>query len=354
MPQLEPQQFYQSVEKSLESQTFAPLYFFFGEEPYLISQAVNYLKVCCLHGGAADFNFNSYYASDVEISQVRDEVETLPMMAPRRVVLLREIQDLTDKEWAVLEPLFETPVDSTVFILVGSKIDKRKKFYKLLYEQAVHVEFKKPFENQIPGWIRHICKGHELTISDEAIQLVHRLVGNQLTEIESEVVKLKDYLGTRTHVELEDVAQCVSKKREENVFDLTEKIAEGDRVQSLVHLVQLLDQGQSEIGIVSLVARHMRILLLIKQGMEQNLAGQRLATFAQVPSYYLSDYVQQAKRWSVKKLEGTLLILAETDRALKSSPLSSHIWLENMILKTCSLQNMPAAGRSETFNSTKY
>jgi DNA polymerase-3 subunit delta len=355
MPQFEPQQFYQNVEKSLESQNFAPLYFFFGEEPYLLAQAVNYLKVCALHGGAADFNFNSYYASDVEISQVRDEVETLPMMAPRRVVLLREVQDLSDKEWAQLEPLFETPVDSTVFILVGSKIDKRKKFYKLLYEQAIHVEFKKPFENQIPGWIRHICKGHDLTISDEAIQLLHRLVGNQLTELEAEVVKLKDFLGDRTHVELEDVAQCVSKKREENVFDLTEKIAEGDRVQSLVQLVRLLDQGQSEIGIVSLVARHMRILLMIKQGIEQNLAGQKLATFAQVPSYYLNDYVQQAKRWSVKKLENILLILAETDRALKSSPLSSHIWLENMILKTCSMQGSTLLnGRPEAMSLTKY
>ena len=351
MPQLEPQQFYASVEKSLESQSFSPLYFFFGEEPYLIQQSVNYIKVCALHGGAADFNYNSYYASDVEISQVRDEVETLPMMAPRRVILLREVQDLTDKEWAALEPLFESPVESSVFILVGGKIDKRKKFYKHLYEQAVHVEFKKPFENQIPGWIRHICKGHELTISDEAIQLLHRLVGNQLTEIESEVVKLRDFVGDRKTVDLEDVAQCVSKKREENVFDLTEKIAEGDRVQSLVQLVQLLDQGQSEIGIIALVARHMRILLMIKQGMDQGLSGQRLATFAQVPTYYLQDYVQQARRWSVKKLENSLLILAETDRALKSSPLSSHIWLENMILKTCSLQqssNSRADGAHQT------
>lgn len=335
MPSLEPQQLYSQVEKSLESQSFHPLYFFFGEEPYLINQAVNYLKVCSLHGGAADFNFSSYYAADADVSQVRDEVETLPMMAPRRVILLKEVQDLTDKEWAVLEPLFQEPVQSSVFILVGSKIDKRKKFFKHLYEQAQLVEFKKPFENQIPGWIRHICKGHDLTISDDAVQLVHRLVGNQLTELESEVSKLKDFLGDRKQVELEDVAQCVSKKREENVFDLASSIADGDRVESLVRLVQLLDQGQSEIGIVSLIARHLRILISIKQGLEQGLGGQKLATYAQVPSYYLQDYVNQAKRWSIKKLEASLLVLAETDKALKSSPLSSHIWLENLILKTC-------------------
>jgi DNA polymerase-3 subunit delta len=335
MPQLEPQHLYSQVEKAIESQSFAPLYFFYGEEPYLIGQAVQYLKVCALAGGAADFNYTQFYASDVDVLQVRDEVETLPMMAPRRVVLLREVQDLTDKEWVELEPLLQTPVESTVFIMVGGKVDKRKKFFRLLLEQAQVVEFKRPYENQIPGWIRHLAKAHELEISDEAIQLLHRLVGSQLIEIEAEIKKLVNFLGQRKNVELEDVAQVVSKKREENVFDLAGSIAEGDRIKAIVQLVDLLDQGQNEVGIVSLIARHIRILLTIKQGLDQGLTGQRLAQMAQVPSYFLQDYVHQAKRWNMKRLEHCLVILAETDKALKSSPLSSHIWLENMILKIC-------------------
>lgn len=348
MPQLEPQQFYNSVEKALENQQFAPLYFFFGEEPYLIHQAVNYLKVCALHGGAADFNFSSYYAADADLTTVRDEVETLPMMAARRIVVLREVQDLTDKEWEQLEPLFQAPVDTTVFILVGSKVDKRKRVMKLLLEQAQYVEFRRPFENQIPGWIRHICKAHGLTITDEAVQLLHRLAGHHLTEIESEVKKLADFLGERRHVELEDVAQCVSQKREENVFELTELIASNDRVGALIQLVRLLDQGQSEMGLVALIARHMRILLLIKQGEAMGLAGQKLAHHAQVSPYFLPEYLKQARLWTMKKLESSLLILAETDKALKSSPLSAHIWLENLIYRTCALHQGPSESRAST------
>lgn len=341
MPVLDSKHLFQIIEKSVESQVFSPVYFFFGDEPYLIQQAYNYLKVCALHGGAADFNFTQFFAADVEISRVRDEVETLPMMAPRRVVVLREVQDLTDKEWDVLAPLFHEPVVSTVFILMGEKIDKRKKVVKGLLDQALSVEFKKPFENQVPGWIRHIARAHHLEISDEAIQLMNKLVGNQLSEIEREVRKLQDFLGERVSIQLEDVAQVVSRTREENVFDLTESLANGDRVKSLEQLVYLLDQGQSELGIVSLVARHIRILLLVKQGIEQNMAGQRLATYAQVPSYYVQDYVRQAKMWTPKKLESVLVLLAETDRALKSSPLASHIWLENLILKACSFHQGP-------------
>jgi DNA polymerase-3 subunit delta len=342
MSQMEPRQLYQVIEKSHKEQSFSPIYFFFGDEPYLIQQALQYLKVCALHGGAADFNFSSYYAADTETSRIRDEVETLPMMAPRRVVIVKEVQDFSDKEWEQLEPILQNPVDSTVLILIGSRIDKRKKYFKLLYEQSLFTEFKKPFENQIPGWVRQICKAHELEISDEAVQLLHRLVGNQLIEIEAEVRKLADFIGERKNIELEDVAQCVSKRREQNVFGLAARIAAGDRVEALLQLADLLDDGQSEVGIVTLVARHIRILLTLKQGMETGISGQKLATYSQVPNYYLQEYVSQCQLWSVKKLESALLVLAETDRALKSSPLSSHIWLENLVIKTCALTGSPS------------
>jgi len=335
MPQLDSQHLYEKIEVALKEQKFSPLYFFYGDEPYLIQQAVQYLKTCALHGMMIDFNFTSYYAADIDVINIRDEVETLPMMSARRVVILREVQDLTDKEWDQLEPVLASPVESTVFILAGTKIDKRKKFFKLLSEQAVMVEFKKPYENQIPGWIRHICRANGLDIHEEAIQLLHRLTGSQLTEIESEIKKLADFVGERKAVQIEDVAQCVSRRKEENVFELADKIASGDRASALMNLAHLLEQGQSEIGIISLVARHIRILLLIKQGQGMGLAGQKLATFAQVPGYFLQQYLTQAKQWSEKQLESTLLVLADTDRALKSSPLSSHIWLENLIFKTC-------------------
>lgn len=337
MPQLDPRQFYNVIEKSIAEDQFSPIYFFYGDEPYLIQQAYQFLRTSALNGVPSDFNFNMYFSSEAEIQSVKDEVETLPMMAHRRVVMLREVEELSDRDWELLRPIIENPVSSTVMILVGGKIDKRKKIFKLLLEQSTHVEFHRPFENQIPGWITQISKAHGMSIRADAVQLVQRLVGNHLFEIESELKKLKEFCSPRTDIQLEDVAQCVSSSREESVFALTASIARGDRSQSLIQIVQLLDQGQNEMGLVSLVARHIRILLMIKSGQQMGLAGQRLAIHAQVPNYYLMEYVEQARQWTVHKLEMALLVLSETDKAIKSSPLSTHIWLENMVLRTCAL-----------------
>ncbi len=332
MALIDAQKFYSKLEKG----QLSPLYFLFGDEPYLLNQCVDRFKYAVLAEGDIDFNYSLFYASDADISDVRNAVETLPMMVPRRLVILKEAQELTDREWSDLDSLITTPVDSTVFVLLASRIDKRKKQIRLMLETADCVEFKKPYDNQIPGWVKHIAETLGLDIAEDAVLLLAKLAGSHLSEIETELRKLANFVGARKRIEISDVAQVVSRSKEENVFDFTRAIGENNRVRALEHLVHLLDQGQSEIGIVSLLARHIRLLLTIKRGLEQGLTGTKLAQAAQVSPYFLDNYVMQSRLWAVKKLEHTLLILAETDKALKSSPLSSHIWLENLVLKACS------------------
>lgn len=329
MPQVEAQEFY----RQLEEGRFAPVYFIHGEEPYLLRQSLERFRAYVLNPDTLDFNYNQYFAGDAEIGRVREAVELLPMMAQRRLVILREAQELKDAEWAELESLFTQPVESTVFVVTADRVDKRKRPVRLLIEKAQSVEFKKPYDNQIPTWIRYIGGQMNLQLSDEAVHLVHKLVGHHLTEIEAELMKVHEFVGDGRRAEVQDVAAVVSRRREESVFDLCRAIGENDRVRALEQLVHLLDQGQSEVGIVALVARHLRILMTLKRGQEEGLFGAKLANLAQVPPYFLDQYLEQTRVWNLKQLEKSLVVLAETDRALKSSPLSSHIWLENMILK---------------------
>lgn len=338
MPQMEPQELYNTFSKK----EVRSLYFFHGEEGYLIRRAVEQVKVLALEDGISDFNYDCFYSLETEASHVRDVVETLPMMASRRVVVLKEAQELTEKEWETIEPVIKNAVDTAVFIICASKVDKRKKSMRALLDNATCVEFKRPFENQMSQWMHFIAGQHGLTIRPEAITLMQRLIGNHLTEVDLEMSKLVSFLGERKMVEVSDVATVVSKSREESIFDLTKAVALNDRGMALSCLVSLLDHGQNEIGIVSMIARHVRILIQVHNGLKRGYKSSQLAQYAQIPSYFLNEYLQQIKFWNLKRLEHTLLALNETDKALKSSPLSSHIWLENFIIKTCKPDSVPA------------
>lgn len=327
----------QKFYKDLESKNLKDVYFLYGDEPYLLNQCINSFKHAVLTEATMDFNYSLFYAGDADVMQIRDAVETLPVFTPRRLVIVKNVHDFTDSELQQLEPVITNQVDSTVLVLFADKIDKRKKMIKTIFDHAACVEFKKPYENQIPQWISYICKGVNLKIANEAVHRLHRLVGNNLTELENQIFKIQDYIGERQQIELADVNTVVSVSREESIFDFTKALGQKDRVLALEQLVNLLDQGQNEISIVSLVARHMRLLLTVRTGMDQGIGGAKLASIANVPSYYIESYCDQARLWPVKKIEDAIMVLHETDKALKSSPLSSHIWLENLVLKSCSL-----------------
>jgi DNA polymerase-3 subunit delta len=327
----------QKIYKDLEIKKFAPVYFFYGDEPYLLGQIPDRFKFSVLDENTIDFNLNVFYGGTSDVLTIKEAIETLPVMTAYRLVILKNAEDIKEAGWAEMESIFKNPVLSTVFVICADKVDKRKKSIKLIFDTAVTAEFKKPYENQIPQWINHLAQNNELKFSIDATHRLHRLVGNNLSELENQILKLKSYIGSKTVVELKDINEVVSNSKEESVFDFTRAIGQKDRVSALEQLVQLIDQGQNEVGIVSLLARHMRILLTVRSGLDQGYGGAKLASIAQVPAYFIEGYCDQARVWSVPKIQDALVVLNETDKALKSSPVSSHIWLENMVLKSCSL-----------------
>lgn len=328
---------FRKLQQRLEASDPAPLYLLMGDEALLVNEAVQLLKAKSVDPGMADFNIDVFEASEVETDKVRDAVEMLPMMGARRLVVLRGVDDLKDKEWEALYPLFERPVDSTVFVLTCESLDKRKKSYKKVSDASVIVELKRPYENQIVDWIDYLAFRQEIKVSREAAQLLRQFVGANLTELQNELIKLKDYMGSdRNYVEPEDVLQVVSQSRVDRIFDLTDAIGRRDRAHALSTLANLLEHGQSEVGILAMISRHFRILGQIKHGQREGLSGGRLSAKAGVPQFLLGQYLDQIRLWDENKINKTFTVLQDTDRALKSSSVPGHVWLENFVLKTCS------------------
>lgn len=323
------------LQQRLESKAPGSLYLLMGEETFLVQEALHLLKEKCVDPGTADFNCDVFDASETEAAHVKDAAEMLPMMSQRRFVAFRGVDSLKDKEWEALFPLIDNPVDSTTFVLTCESLDKRKKAFKKLSEAAVIVELKRPYDNQVADWIEYLAYRQELKVTREAAQLLKQFVGTNLTELNNELMKLKDFLGERTTVEPKDVLQVVSQTRVDRIFDLTDAIGKRDRATALHSLANLLEHGQSEVGILAMITRHFRILGQLKEGQKEGLSGNRLSTKAGIPQFLLTQYLEQIRMWDENKIEKTFAVLQDTDRALKSSSVPPHVWLENFVLKTC-------------------
>ncbi len=324
------------LQLSLDKGKPASVYVLYGEETFLVDQALEAIRKRVLTEGAVDFNFDSFIAPESTAAQVRDAVETLPMMCDRRLIVYKNVESLKDEHWAALDPVIERPIDTATLVLVATKLDKRKKMIKKLHENSIFVELKKPYENQVASWVDYIAYLHGVKLTTEAVGVIQQLVGTSLSEIQNEIKKIQQYLGDQKRsADVEDVLKVVSRARIESVFNLTDALGRRDRAEALVCLARLLEQGQNEIGILSLIYRQIRILSSLYEGKKAGLSGPRLSEKVGVPEFFLRQYLEQVRAWDREKFATTIRALHDTDKALKSSPVSSHIWLENFIVKTC-------------------
>jgi DNA polymerase III subunit delta len=343
---------FQEISSKISRDQISNLYLILSEETFLVEEILAQLEAKVLGEGLKDFNFNCFYAADAEATQIKEAVEQLPMMSTARLVIVKEAQSLNESDWETLASVIENPVSSSVLVFVASKLDKRKKSAKRLLEAAHLVEMKKPYENQVTEWVGRLAKRHGLQLSGEATESFRQLVGESLNDINSELLKLSqavagpkknsgtgaiDMSASSSFIKISagQVVNIVSRARIDTVFDLTDAIGSGDRIQALSNVVHLLDAGESAVGVVSMIARHIRILRSLLAGSRLGLVGPKLAVHAGIAPFFLKNYSSQVHNWNETKLDDALISLAATDRALKSSPLAAHIWLENLVLRTC-------------------
>lgn len=306
-----------------------------SDEDFFVEEAIEYIKSEKLDEASKDFNYDVFYGKETEISKIFDIIETLPMMSGTRLVMIRRAHELRDKDWKMLMPLLTNPVPSTFLVFVGDKPDGRKNVIKEALKAIEHFHFTKPYDREFPQWVKYICKKYSLKINDDAIALLMQIVGPNLLEIKNEVIKLGQYVGKGNVISAGDVMHVASRIKLQNVFDLTDAIGKSDQARALMCLADLLENGQNEVSIVSMVHRHIRLLRQTKVGEQQGFSGRDLSSFAGVPYFFLKEYTSQSRMWTERKIEKTYKVLCDTDRALKSSPVSSHIWLENFIMQTC-------------------
>lgn len=314
-----------------------PLYCVIGADSFFLSEIrQTFIKNIHLKAGLKDFNHDELSAKTTSIKDILALMETLPFLSERRLIFCNYAESFSDLDWKKLESFFSQAVQNTVLVCFFEKKDGRKKHFKWLKEKAVELsaESLRPWE--LEPWLDLLSQRESLNFASESKALFSQLVGHNLMEIQLELKKLKQYMGDRKNVLEKDILACTSRLKMDSIFDLTSAIGKRDLIKALQSLAYLLEQNQSEIGALAMLARHIRILSKIQEGKKQKLSKSQLAQKAGISPYFLKDYLEQSPNWSEQQIHHTMSALLEVDKALKSSPLSSHIWLENFILKTCS------------------
>ncbi|TNE98817.1 MAG: DNA polymerase III subunit delta, partial [Bacteroidetes bacterium] len=165
---------------------FEQVYLLHGEEPYYIDLICDAIVENALREEERDFNQSILYGRDVDAGTLIAELKAYPMMAERRLVVLKEAQDMKGIE--DLEVYFEQPTSSTVFVICHKykNVDSRKTVFKKAAQVGVVFKSQKIQDYKLGDWIMTNVRASGYGITEKAAMLLTEFLGNDLAKITNE------------------------------------------------------------------------------------------------------------------------------------------------------------------------
>ena len=306
-----------------------PAYLLAGSEPLLRDDALEAIHEAVLSTGPRDFNLDRLEVGQVKPGRLEEALDGLPVMAERRLVVLRETEGRgakLDAAWGeVIESWLARVDDSTasVLVIVCAKVDKRNKWVKAFRGSAVLVECEAPKKpRELANFLAVEAGKQGVDLDPEAAALLAERVGPQLLLLRMEIGKAALLAGPGEPVLRKHVEMAVSAVAEEPIWDLTDAIGQGRASDAVVMLSRLISQGAAPPAILGALASHFR--RLVRAGHGESVSG---------PPFVVRKLEQQARRYSARRLVSCLRAIHRADVELKgASVMRSERALEQLVL----------------------
>jgi DNA polymerase III subunit delta len=322
--------------RGLKKGAVDPVYYLYGDEDVLKQEAIQALLEHALDASTRDFNLDQRDIGSLDAEAFHALVQTPPMMASRRVVLLRGVEQLRKKSKARDELLryLAAPNPDTILILVqAAGTDTEADILR----HATAVELDRLPPERVRRWIDRRAAQLALKIEPAAADLLLAAVGADLGAAAQELDKLAGLAQGRTITAL-DLAVVAGVSPGETVPDLVAAVLGRDVTRAAKLLRPVLEQaGVSGVRVLSALGTAMIGVALARAELDRGtpparapgLVFRHIETARPAGLGSWRDTAQRwtgwAAAWTAADLRRGLRLALEADTALKNSTVSDEV-----------------------------
>lgn len=304
--------------KDLQNKIYHPIYFLCGDEPYYIDKITEFMMQNILSEAEKAFNQTIIYGKDADASAVTNYARRFPMMANYQLVVLKEAQEV--KNFDDLIHYIENPLKSTILVInyKYKSLDKRKKIFKTLQENAEIYESKKLYENKIPDWINNNLAKRKYKIEPKAAMLLTEYLGNDLSRISNELDKLVIILTDPSKmITSGDIEKNIGISKEYNSFELNNALATKDILKANRIINYFADNQKNNNIVQTLSILYMFFSKVLIYHSLPDKSGNYAAASLKVSPFFVSDYEKAARNYNSLKVIKIISLLREYDAKSK-------------------------------------
>lgn len=299
--------------KEIRNKKFEKIYFLHGEEPYFIDVLTKAIQDNALEESERDFNQSILYGKDTEVLSLISELKSYPMMAERRLVIIKEAQYF--KAIEQLESYLENPANSTIFVICYKykTFDARKKTLKNALKNGVVFKSEKVKEYQLAEWIQQYIKttGYELT--SKACMLLIESLGNDLGRIVKELEKLAVLIEKGTIINENHIEENIGISKDYNVFELTNAVANKDNLKAL-KIVDYFEHNPKAADLVFVISNLFKFFSQIMRiHFLPNKSREAVAKALGVHPFVAGELTNAKNKYDPRKIAANIALIHEYD-----------------------------------------
>lgn len=329
----------QELKTAIRAKNVENLYFFHGEETFLLHHYLEQLKKLLLDELTESFNYHRLNSENFDIREFADAVENLPMMAEHTLVQVDDVDIFKmpeDSRNKLAEVLSDIPDYCTVvftYVTASWKPDKRlKKLWDAVSKGQI-VEFAKQEPKDLIPWITRHFAAKGKRISSDLCGYLMELTGGTMTALIGEIDKICAYSGA-DHIQKTDIDAVTEPVMDAVVFQMTDLLGQGQYAAALAKLQQLFKMQQEPIAILGAVGGHFRRIGTARTLLDH---GKQTGDFMKLcgisSSYAAQKSMDMARRFRPEFCRKAAELVLETDRRMKTSFDEPERLLEILILE---------------------
>jgi DNA polymerase-3 subunit delta len=335
---------YKELVKSLKKDKIDNVYLFYGEERFLLLDALKRIKAKILMPETMDMNYVVIEKDSPEecMEAIIENCETLPLFSDYKLVVVKneeeQLSKLGDKELKrltnYLEEKVTSPQSSIVLVIIGGeKIDLRKKLYKFIEKIGKIVYFQRLSFEEAVNYAGYFLKKSGKKVKKSDVEYIVKSVGTDLYAIVNEIHKLVSYSDSE-EIEMEKMKEVLTINLQQNIFNLVNAIGMKKEKEAYKVLHTLLEKGEVPLIILSMIVRQMRLITKIKSFEGKFGDKKTIASSLGVPYFAVEELMRQSRLFKKEELERAYKECLKCDIALKSGA-DSSLALEGLVKKLC-------------------
>lgn len=341
---------YKDIVYNIKAKNFEKIYLLYGKEHYLIDNSIKLFKES-LNESMIDFNLDILDGKEIMLDQLLSSIETLPFMDERKIVIVKDFEllikgkkkNFSDKEEKIFIEHLENIPDTTVLVFaVYGDIDKKKNIVKKISKNGIVYNCEKISDMDLFKWTRKRFDENQITIENAQVMYFIESTGYKdknneftLSDIENEIKKISSFAGKDTKVTNEIIDRLSQKKIENDIFKLIDYIGEKNSQNAIKILNDMINEGESVLGIFAMINRQFKIVLQVKELLNKGMNNKSIADKLKISLFVVNKSIKISRNFTESMIIDMLNYILESDYKIKNGLMRDTLAIEMLVSKYC-------------------